>query len=99
VSRIQYWTSKINNIVKEIHNIKNTFKNCKNNQNSPDRYGGDEKGSKYSYGNNLKYHDRTSNHDTLEHHGQPPNHNDPNTSHLSATFSHDPWPYNSDNRP
>ena len=35
MSRIQYWTSKINNIVKEIRDIKNTFKGRKNNQNSP----------------------------------------------------------------
>jgi len=79
LSQIQYWTSKINNIVKEIHNIKSTFKNRKNNQNSSDKYGGDEKGNKYSYDNNLEYHDQTSNHDIPEHHGQLPNHNDPNT--------------------
>jgi len=79
LSRIQYWTSKINNIVKEIRNIKNTFKNRKNNQNSPDKYGEDEKANKYSSGNNLGYHDQTSNHDIPEHHGQLPTHNDPNT--------------------
>jgi len=74
VSRIQYWTSKINNIVKEIRNIKNTFKNHKNNQNNPDRYGGDEKGNKYFYGNNLICHDQTSNHDTPKHHDLLPTH-------------------------
>jgi len=79
LSRIQYWTSKINNIVKEIRNIKNTFKNRKNNQNNPNRYGEDEKENKYFSHNNLEYHDRTSNHDTPEHHGQPPIHNDPDT--------------------
>jgi len=77
VSRIQYWTSKINNIVKEIRNIKSTFKNHKNNQNSPDKYGEDGKVNKYFSHNNLEYHDQTSNHDTPEHHGQPPIHNDP----------------------
>ena len=79
VSRIQYWTSKINNIVKEIHNIKSTFKNHKNNQNSLDKYGGDEKGNKHFSHNNLEYHDQTSNHDTQKYHGQLPTHNDPNT--------------------
>jgi len=79
VSRIQYWTSKINNIVKEIRNIKSTFKNHKNNQNSPDKYGEGEKVNKYFSHNNPKYHDRTSNHDTPEHHGQLPNHSDPDT--------------------
>ena len=77
LSRIQYWTSKINNIVKEIRNINNTFKNRKNNQRNPDKDEGDEKGSKYSCDNNLIPHDRTSNHDILTHHGQLPNHNDP----------------------
>jgi len=79
LSRIQYWTSKINNIVKEIRNIKSTFKNRKNNLNSLDKYGGDEKANKYFSHNNLEYHDRTSNHDTPEHHGQLPTHNDPDT--------------------
>ena len=60
VSRIQYWTSKINNIVKEICNIKSTFKNRKNNQNSPDKYGEDGKANKYFYGNNPVCHDQTN---------------------------------------
>jgi len=79
MSRIQYWTSKINNIVKEICNIKSTLKNHKNNRNSPDKYGEDEKANKYFSHNNLRYHDQTSNHDTPEHHGQPPTHNNPDT--------------------
>jgi len=79
VSRIQYWTSKINNIVKEIRNIKSTFRNRKNNQNNPDKYVEGGKGNKYSSHNNLEYHDQTSNHDIPEHHGQPPTHNDPDT--------------------
>ena len=79
LSRIQYWTSKINNIVKEICNIKNTFKNHKNNWNSPDKYEVDEKANKYFSHNNLESHDQTSNHDTPEHHGQLPTHNDPDT--------------------
>jgi len=78
VSRIQYWTSKINNIVKEIRNIKITFKNCKNNQNSPDKYGEDGKVNKYFYGNNPVCHDQTSNHDIPGHHDQPPIQTDPN---------------------
>jgi len=79
LSRIQYWTSKINNIVKEICNIKNTFKNHKNNWNSPDKYEVDEKANKYFSHNNPECHDQTSNHDTPEHHGQLPTHNDPDT--------------------
>jgi len=77
MSRIQYWTSKINNIVKEIRNIKSTFKNRKNNQNSLDKYGEDEKANKYFSHNNPEYRDQTSNHDIPEHHGQLPTHNDP----------------------
>jgi len=79
MSRIQYWTSKTNNIVKEIRNIKSTFKNCKNNQNSADKYEEDEKANKYFSHNNLVYHDRTSNHDIPKHHGRLPTHNDPDT--------------------
>jgi len=79
LSRIQYWTSKINNIVKEIRNIKNTFRNHRHNQNSPDKYEEDEKANKYFSHNNLEYHDWTSNHDTPKHHGQLPTHNGPNT--------------------
>jgi len=56
MSQIQYWTSKINNIVKEICNIKSTIKNHKNNQNRPDKDGGDDKGNRYSYDNNPGYH-------------------------------------------
>jgi len=77
MSRIQYWTSKINNIVKEIHNIKDTFKNHKNNQNSPDKYGEDGRENKYSYGNNPVCHGQTNSHDIPGHHDQPPNQNDP----------------------
>jgi len=79
VSRIQYWTSKINNIVKEIRNIKSTFKNRKNNRNSPDKCEEDEKVNKYFSHNNLGSHDRTSNHDIPKHHGRLPTHNDPDT--------------------
>jgi len=79
LSRIQYWTSKINNIVKEIRNIKSTFKNRKNNQNSPDKYEEDEKANKYFSRNNLEYHDQTSNHDIPKRHGRLPTHNDPDT--------------------
>ena len=79
MSRIQYWTSKINNIVKEICNIKSTFKNHKNNQSRPDKYGEDEMGNKYSSDNNLICHDQTSNHDTPTHHDPPPIHNDQDT--------------------
>jgi len=74
------------NIVKEICNIKSTFKNRKNNQNSPDKGEGDEKGNKYSSDNNLVYHDLTSNHDTLEHHDPPPIHINPNTCCHHRTF-------------
>ena len=77
VSRIQYWTSKINNIVKEIRNIKSTVKNHKNNQNSPDKYGEGEKGNRYFSHNNPESHDWTSNHNIPKHHGQLPTHNDP----------------------
>ena len=70
---------KINNIVKDIRDIKSTFKNRKNNQNSLDKYGEDEKVNKYFSHNNPKYHDRTSNHDIPKHHGLLPTHNDPDT--------------------
>jgi len=79
VSQIQYWTSKINHIIIEICNIKDTFKNCKGNRNSQDKDVRDVKENKYSADSNLTPHDRTSNHNILIHHDPLPTHNNPNT--------------------